>query len=63
MRLTPQGKTLCMSMTHIRVSLHPPAGTGCYDAEFQVGTRAIDSLAQAEELQNIGIEPLRLHGL
>ncbi len=52
-----------MSMTHIRVSLHPPAGTGCYDAEFQVGTRAIDSLAQAEELQNIGIEPLRLHGL
>jgi clan AA aspartic protease len=48
-----------MGLTHVRVTLTPPAhSNGGYEADFLVDTGAIDSLAPADELRKIGIHPV-----
>ncbi len=47
-----------MGLIHVTVALKnlAPAG-GAYEADFLVDTRATDSLAPADELKKIGMEP------
>jgi clan AA aspartic protease len=47
-----------VGLTHVTVTLKAMAGSAEYAADFLVDTGATDSLAPADELQKIGVQPV-----
>lgn len=47
-----------MGLTHVTVKLRNPRSTDSFTAKFLVDTGALDSMAPASTLRNIGIEPV-----
>ena len=47
-----------MGLTHVAVNLQPVGSMNSYKANFLVDTGALDSMAPANELKKIGIEPV-----